>query len=120
MKFFLDENIPKNCANFLIAERHSIIDIRGTLNEGLDDDTIFKMSQKENAIFLTTDKDFYHTIPHLYKFHYGVVVINLRQPNRNNILDKLKWALSNIDFNSFNSTILLMRDDNYTLLKKEL
>jgi hypothetical protein len=53
-------------------------------------------------------------------FRQHLHLINMRQPNRNNILEKLKWALSNIDFNTFSSTILLMRDDNYTLLKKEL
>ncbi len=118
MNFFIDENIPKICTDFLLSKGHSVIDIRGTNYEGTRDGAIFKMAQNEKAIFITTDKDFFHKIPHLYEFHFGVVVINLRQPNRRNILSKIEWALLNIEFGSFESKVLLLRDSNYIILKK--
>ncbi len=119
MRFFLDENIPKNVATFLIKEGHEIIDIRGTEREGLSDKDIFNLAQENEAIFLTTDRDFFHTIPHLYKNHFGIIVFNLKQPNRYNITEKLDWALKNIDLTKFNSNVLLLRDKYYTHIKKE-
>ena len=82
MTFFLDENFPKSAIPLLEESGHSVVDIRSTIHEGADDSFIFKLAQKHNAIFLTTDKDFFHTIPQFYKKHAGVVVITLRQPNR--------------------------------------
>lgn len=119
MKFFVDENIPNVCVQFLSLAGHSTFDIRGTDSEGTDDQSIFKMAQEKETVFITTDKDFFHTIPHLYKNHFGVVVINLRQPNKFNMLEKITWALSNIDFTDFESKVLLLRDNNYTLLNKD-
>lgn len=63
MNFFVDENIPLRCVDFLTDTGHKVIDIRKSSNEGLEDRDIFFLAQKENAIFVTTDRDFfsYHT-----------------------------------------------------------
>ena len=89
MKFFLDENFPKAAHPLLKNLGHEIFDLRGTSREGSADTKIFQEAQDCEAVFLTTDRDFFHTVPHLYPQHEGVVVIALRQPNRANILDKL-------------------------------
>ena len=71
MKFFLDENFPKNAVKYLKERNHKVIDLRGTEQEGLDDNSIFELAQKESAIFLTTDLDFFHTIPYKFVKHHG-------------------------------------------------
>ncbi len=98
--------------------KHKVVDIRGTKNEGSEDSDIFQIAQKHNAIFLTTDKDFFHTVPYLYKKHYGVIIITLRQPNRNNILKRLKWALGHINLHPFKNKVLLLRDNTYIIYGK--
>ena len=46
---------------------HKVFDIRSTKFEGTDDFSIFELAQEENAIFLTTDKDFFFfLVPKLY------------------------------------------------------
>jgi predicted nuclease of predicted toxin-antitoxin system len=65
----------------LIENDHSVFDIRGTSDEGTEDVDIFQMVQEKESIFLTTDKDYFHTIPHLYESHYGVIVITLSLAN---------------------------------------
>lgn len=117
MIFFLDENFPKTSGYLLQAKGHQVIDIRGSKNEGADDTTIFSMAQKHSAIFLTTDKDFFHTVPHLYPVHFGIIVVNLRQPNRLNIAEKMEWVLKNIDLANFKSRVLLLHDTSYILSK---
>jgi predicted nuclease of predicted toxin-antitoxin system len=103
MYFFLDENMPKKVLQYLEKRGHQVYDIRGTEHEGCLDEEIFKLAQEKNAIFLTTDKDFFHTIPFLYTEHVGVVVVALSQPNTKNILEKVIQALyylRNIDLHS--------------------
>ena len=116
MIFFLDENVPKSSIKLLESKGHEVIDIRGTHFEGSDDSILFKIAQDKKAIFLTTDKDFFHTIPYLYNEHCGIIVIALKQPNRISILDKIQFFLDNIDIGNLNSKVVLLRDKHYTIL----
>lgn len=118
MRFFLDENFPKSATQLLRSSAHLVFDIRSTKHEGTDDKTIFEIAQKKKAIFLTTDRDFFHTIPYQFDFHYGVIIIALSQPNRKRILAKLRWALDNFDLNNFSNKIILMRDYRYSIIEK--
>ena len=119
MKFFLDENFPKTAGEFLVSRGHEVLDVRGTAEEGLSDREIFTRAQEQQALFLTTDRDFFHTIPHLFSSHHGVVVIALRQPNRQAILDRLEWVLDRLRPESSMGTIYLLRDRTVTVLPPE-
>lgn len=118
MRFFFDENFPKSTTILLHKKGHKVYDIRSTELEGIDDNAIFKIAQNKKALFLTTDKDFYHTIPYLFKNHYGIIIIALRQPNRKKITKKLLFALEHFDLTLFNSKVLLLRDNNFTIINK--
>ncbi|HOO13890.1 MAG TPA: DUF5615 family PIN-like protein [Candidatus Marinimicrobia bacterium] len=118
MIFFLDENFPKAVTSILIKEGHKVIDLRGTDQEGLEDEELFKIVQKNKAIFLTTDKDYFHTIPYLFKSHFGVIIITLKKPSRKNIIDRLKWLLSNIDLELMQNKVILLKDKSYMINKE--
>lgn len=90
MKFFLDENFPKSATGMLEHLGHVVFDLGCA--EGSRDADIFDEAQKCGAIFLTTDRDFFHTIPHLFPHHEGVIVIALRQPNRAAILENRRGS----------------------------
>lgn len=64
-------------------------------------------------ILLTTDRDFVHTIPHLFDGHCGVIVIALRQPNRSSILARLEWILSHVGNHQFNNRVFQLRDSTW-------
>jgi predicted nuclease of predicted toxin-antitoxin system len=113
----LDENFPKTVANQSSLAKHEIIDIRETGKTGLDDSAIFKLAQEHKAIFLTTDMDFFHTIPFHYPQHYGVIIIALNQPNRERILEKIEWCLENIDLTDITNKVILLKDNSYTIKK---
>ncbi len=93
MRFFFDENFPKAAAKLLTKHGHESVDIRGTDREGSGDTAIFEMAQEHEAALLTTDRDFFHTVPHLQETHHGVIVVALHQPNRKSILQLLEWFL---------------------------
>ena len=117
MKFFLDENFPKAAVTLLESRGHEVWDLRGTSREGVDDQAIFELAQTNAAIFLTTDRDFFHTIPHLYSAHHGVVVISLRQPNRERILSKLGWFLEKFEGDSLTGRIFQLRDESWRTIQ---
>jgi len=115
MRFFLDENFPKAARALLTREDHEVVDIRGTEKEGSGDDELFLMAQDSHAVFLTTDKDFFHTVPHLYPQHGGVVVVALRQPDRQSILAKLSWLLAHITAEQIEGRVFLLLDASYVV-----
>ncbi len=115
MKFFLDENFPKAGEDLLLSRGHSVVDIRGTNAEGACDNEIFERAQRERAVFLSTDRDFFHTIPHLYPKHFGIVVIALRQPNRKKILSRLSWFLDHYKEEPLAGKAYLLRDRTYSI-----
>ena len=110
MIFLLDENFPKPAIRILADRGHSGIDIRGTDQEGASDDSLFRLAQKRGAVFLTTDKDFFHTVPVTFSKHKGSIVIALAQPNRAAILAKLDLALRYIEGHGIANRSLLLTD----------
>ena len=113
MKFLLDENFPKSAEKLLIELGHQVIDIRGTELQGVDDFRLFEIAQENEAVLLTTDRDFYHTVPLNYSDHHGVSVIALKQPNREAILAKLRWIVVQDLMETIHNTIYLLRDETY-------
>lgn len=58
MKFLVDENVPHSLINFLKKKDHKIIDVKNSQYQGKDDLELIKISEKNNFIILTFDKDF--------------------------------------------------------------
>ena len=110
MNIFLDENIPKITKSILEEKGHTVFDIRGTSQEGLEDLKLFSMAKTRKAVFLTTDKDFYHTIHLTEKPHYGIIVIALKQPNAKAIIDKINWLIANFGKFALKDKCLLLTD----------
>lgn len=109
MTFFVDENIPASSIALINESGHAVVDIRGTEKEGITDSEIFALAQHNKAIFITTDKDFYHTIHFQNKPHHGIIVINLSQPNSKSIKEKVEWVLKYLETISIDSKCLLLR-----------
>lgn len=115
MNFFLDENFPKSAITYLQNRQHTVFDIRSTEFEGAEDREIFAQAQEKQAIFLTTDKDFFHTVPLQFNEHFGIAVFALRNPNRDKILQKLEYFLDHFDVNHFRTRVVLFRDNRYSI-----
>lgn len=56
MRIFVDENIPKMAAKALREAGHDVKDIRGTPEEGMSDEDIWNVINKEKRLLITTDK----------------------------------------------------------------
>jgi uncharacterized protein with PIN domain len=79
MRILVDENIPLVTAKELRSLGHDVMDIRGTNLEGIDDEDLWKIVQKEKRLLITTDKGFARN---RHEKHHGILIIRLKQPNR--------------------------------------
>ena len=63
MRILLDENFPKSAADVITAAGHEVISFAAVCEFGADDEEVFVRAQKLGAVILTSDRDFYHTVP---------------------------------------------------------
>jgi predicted nuclease of predicted toxin-antitoxin system len=117
MKIIVDENIPLMTVQVLRDSGHDVLDIRGTKNEGMKNSNLWKLIQKEHRFFITTDKGF---TEYRDTNHYGILIICLRQPNRDKIHDKILLALKHNKEEIWNNLLVVMRDDFQSEYKSQI
>ena len=96
MNVLLDENFPASAASVVEAAGHSPVSFSEACDFGADDETVFAAAQSSDALILTSDRDFYHTMPLRHPHHAGIVVVALHQPSRAAILTRLEWFFATI------------------------
>ena len=107
MKVLLDENFPKSAADIISDAGHEVISFADACEFGADDEEVFARAQKLGAVILTSDRDFYHTVPLIHPEHCGIIVVALRQSNRRAILMRLEWFFENFDCQMANRVFIL-------------
>ena len=112
MKFLLDENFPCSAVGLIASCGHEAVPFADVCGLGADDETVFATAQRLGATILTSDRDFYHTMPLLHPSHAGIVVIALRQPNRAAIHARLKWFMENVQ-EPLTNRVFVLRDFSY-------
>jgi predicted nuclease of predicted toxin-antitoxin system len=110
MTFFLDENFPRPALAQLQSARHQASHALDKFPPGTPDDRHIAHAQELGAIFVTTDKDFFHTIPLAFGEHEGAIVITLHKPNRADLLRRLSDALALLGARGLNDTVWLVTD----------
>jgi len=107
MKIFADENIPLMTVEALRALGHDVLDIRGTVDEGMTDDNIWEKAQREKRMLITTDKGFTDCRD---QQHCGILVIRLRQPNRHRIHKRVTQAMAQFKEEEWSGLLVVMQD----------
>jgi len=109
MRFLLDENFPVSIVDVIEQQGHEAVEFSDVCAYGDDDGAVFDKAQQLQAVLLTSDRDFYHTMPLLHPKHCGIVVVALRQPNRRAVAERVNWFLSHYH-EPMDNTVVLLRD----------
>ena len=107
MKICADENIPLVTVVGLRNLGHDVLDIRGTTEQGLTDELLWKKVQRENRLLITTDKGF---AGHRAEPHYGILIVRLRQPNEQKIHARIMQAFNQYSEGEWQELLVVMRD----------
>lgn len=107
MKICVDENIPLITAAELTARGHDVLDIRGTANQGVSDDLLWELAQKDGRLLISTDKGF---AQRRGSPHSGILIIRLRQPNERKIHARVMHALGQFAADEWPGLIVVTRD----------
>ena len=94
----------------LISLSHEVLDFRDVGIEGSADSEIVKMATSKLAVILTTDRDFFHTLGQQFPDHSGIIVVALKKPTRDKIIQRLKWLLEHVPEESITGRAFQLRD----------
>ncbi len=112
----MDENIPLLTVSVLRNLGHEVLDIRGTIEQGIPDDLLWERAQKDERVLSTTDKGFVH---HRGEPHHGVLVVRLRQPNEQKIHERVLQAIEQFSEDERKGLIVVMRDTVQSVWRAE-
>ena len=107
MKIFVDENIPLMTVRVLREMGHDVRDIRCTAKMGMTDDALWEIAQQEGRLLITTDKGF---TQHREELHHGILIVRLRQPNRQKIHQRVMQAMTQFAKEDWRDLLVVMRD----------
>ncbi|HEX8845463.1 MAG TPA: DUF5615 family PIN-like protein [Pyrinomonadaceae bacterium] len=107
MKICVDENIPLITVAELGSRGHNVLDIRGTANQGMPDDLLWELAQKESRLLISTDKGF---VQYRNESHHGILIVRLRQPNEQKIHQRVMKAMGQFAEEEWPGLVVVMRD----------
>ena len=107
MKILVDENIPRNTVETLRTVGHDVKDVRGTTQQALSDPDLWQIAVNEQRLLITTDKGF---TAYRNESHHGILVVRLRQPNRDKINSSVLLALQRFAESEWRNLVVVMRD----------
>lgn len=107
MNILVDENIPWLTIQELRSMGHTVVEIRGTANEGSVDDVLWEIAQREKCLVITTDKGF---TEHRGELDSGVLIVRLRQPNRHKIHQRIIRVIKQFKPNEWQGLVVVVRD----------
>jgi predicted nuclease of predicted toxin-antitoxin system len=107
MKILVDENIPRITVESLRAAGHDVKDMRGAIEEGSPDADVWHIAVAESRLLITTDKGF---TAYRNSAHHGILVVRLRQPNRDRINSAVKKAMQRFSETQWQNRLVVVRD----------
>ena len=90
MQILVDENIPRSTVVRLRELGHDVLDIRGTPREGMKDELLWELAQKEKRLLISTDRRF---LRYWNVSHNGALVVLLSQAKLQAIHAKIMLTL---------------------------
>ena len=116
MKLFVDENIPSRTVEELRALGHDVLDIRGTDDQGMDDEVLWARLLHEGRLLITTDEGF---AQHRQEAHPGLLIVRLRQPNEAKIHERVMRAMRQFPEGDWPGLLVVMRDTIQSVSRAE-
>ena len=107
MKILVDENIPKITVTELKNKYTDIMDIRGTSDEGIEDEKIWQIAKNEGRLLITTDKGFSR---YRYQPNSGILIILLKQPTLMKIHQRIISTLEHYSEQEWENRLVIVRD----------
>lgn len=79
MRFFTDENLPRDVIDMLRKNGYDVKDVRESGYSSYDDMKLINIAKEENHISITADKDFSNILYFPPEDYPGIIVIRVKK-----------------------------------------
>ncbi len=93
MRFLADENIHNSLIAAIRRKGYSVKDIKEEKLQGIDDQKLAALANKEKRILITFDKDFLNTQRFPKEKHCGIVVLRYTDKSPNSVVLAFSYLL---------------------------
>jgi len=107
VQILVDENIPRPTVLRLRELGHDVLDIRGTPREGMKDELLWELAQKEKRLLVSTDRQF---LRYWNVSHNGALVVLLSQAKLQTIHAKIMQTLDQFTPEEWRELLVVVRD----------
>lgn len=110
MKIKLDENLPIDLVDLLVAFQHDVHTVLGERLAGKSDSQIFHAASSEDRLLITQDLDFSDI--HRFKpgTHPGILLVRLRDPSRRRLVERFRQTLHTENFETWAGCFVVLGD----------
>ncbi len=116
MKIKLDENLPASLAAHLADSGHDCDTVIGENLAGRPDHEVWLAVQDSGRFFITQDLDFSDVHEFRPGMHHGVMLVRLRNPSRQVLVERLRSVFVNEDVSSWERCFVLLTDRKIRVL----
>ena len=106
----MDENIPVRIASILANLGHDTDTVPEEGLGGQEDQYIWAAAQKTNRFFITQDLDFSNIQKFIPGTHQGLLILRLRDPGRNTLLQRIETIFKAEDVNQWEGCFVVATD----------
>jgi predicted nuclease of predicted toxin-antitoxin system len=110
MKIKLDENLPFRPTISLLQLGHDVDTVHSEGFAGSRDEIVWEAAQKNQRFFITQELDFSDFRKFVPGTHYGILLVRLRQPGRQALIDKIEFLFETEDVDRWNGCIIVATD----------
>ncbi|MCX5649596.1 MAG: DUF5615 family PIN-like protein [Planctomycetota bacterium] len=110
MRIKLDENIPRRLARLLGEAGHDVDTVPQEDLTGQADAKVWKAAQASGRLLVTQDLDFSDTRRYTPGRHHGILLIRLREPGRQGLLERIESLFRTEDVNAWKGCFVVVTD----------
>jgi len=107
VRILVDENIPRPTVAKLLERGDDVLDIRGTPREGMRDELLWELAQKETRLLISTDRRF---LRYWNVSHSGALIVLLKQAKLWTIHEKVMHTLDQFTPEEWRELLVVVRD----------
>ena len=110
MKIKIDENLPARIADILAQHGHDADTVPQEGLEGRKDHDVWTSAQEQGRFLLTQDLDFSDVRKYEPGTHHGLLLLRLRLPGRQALIERVKQILADHDFHGWTGYLVIVTD----------
>lgn len=117
MKFLTDENIARSVVHILRNEGFDVKDIKEANMQGTSDKFILELTEKEDRIIVTHDKDFGNIFSNNPQ-HKGIILLRLKDQRPDRVKGILIQTLKSSIKDKIKNNIIVISEYNVTVHRR--